>query len=207
MDIILIRHLPIDINDSVCYGCSDVPLAISDEIAIQVTLDRLTYLGAPIPYRIWSSPLIRCSKVSERIAASLDVPFQSDIGLQEINFGSWEMHNWNNIDRTDLDAWANNLMETRIHKGESVAQFASRINQIFDVVSSINFPQWVFTHAGVIRVFTEIALRLPICTLLARSIPFGGIVWLRRDALYDVWKIIHWDNSNGSTYNINNVAN
>ncbi|MDU0810980.1 MAG: histidine phosphatase family protein [Burkholderia sp.] len=193
MDLLLIRHSPVDINDSVCYGCSDVPLALSEEVAAQSALERLALVSAPLPHIIWSSPLIRCSKVGKKLAESLDVPFQCDICWKEINFGSWEMNYWNDISRIDLDAWAANLIEFCTHGGESVAQFTKRISQIVEKVTAINLPQWAFTHLGVIRIFTEIVLRLPIGTLLKRQVSLGGIVWLRRNTLYDIWEIVFWD--------------
>ncbi|OXH82433.1 alpha-ribazole phosphatase, partial [Burkholderia multivorans] len=66
-----------------------------------------------------------------------------------------------------LDAWAADLMHARAHGGESVAQFAARVAQRADAIARLGLPQWIVTHAGVIRAFASHVLRVPLDTLLA----------------------------------------
>ena len=42
--------------------------------------------------RIISSPLQRCARFSEELAARLSLPMTLEPGLQELHFGDWEGH-------------------------------------------------------------------------------------------------------------------
>jgi alpha-ribazole phosphatase len=193
MDIVLIRHPAVDVDAGICYGRTDVPLAASADDGARAVRARVDALRVPLPARLWTSPLARCAAVGERLADALRVPLQRDVCWQEMDFGRWEMQRWDDIDRAALDAWAADLMHACVHGGESVARFAERIAHVLDATVQVGAPQWAITHAGVIRVFASHALRAPLDTLLARPVPPGGVVWLRRDAKRDAWGIVHWD--------------
>lgn len=193
MDVVLIRHPAVDVAPGVCYGRSDVPLAAPADAGAQAVRERLAGLRAPLPACIWSSPLTRCASVGARLAQTLGVPLRRDARWQEMDFGSWEMQRWDGIDRAALDAWAADLMHACAHGGESVAQFSARVAQVLDASVQAGAPQWAVTHAGVMRAFASHALGVPLDALLARPVPLGGIVWLRRDAARGIWEIVHWD--------------
>lgn len=193
MDVVLIRHPAVAVDPGVCYGRSDVPLAASAQAGAQGMRERLDALRAPLPQRIWSSPLARCASVGERLAQALGVPLQYDGCWQEMDFGAWEMQRWDDIDRAALDAWAADLMHACAHGGESVARFAARVAQGVDATVQADAPQWAVTHAGVIRAFASQVLRVPLDALLSRPVPFGGIVWLRMRDAAGAWEIVHWD--------------
>lgn len=193
MDLVLIRHPAVDIEPGVCYGRSDVPLAASADAGAQAVRERLAALGAPLPEQVWTSPLTRCAAVAERLAQALDVPLRRDAGWQEMDFGTWELRRWDDIDRAALDAWAADLMHACAHGGESVARFAARVARTAGVLAQTDTPQWALTHAGVIRALASHALRVPLDTLLSRPVPTGGVVWLRRDAAACPWEVVHWD--------------
>ncbi|MGU7781786.1 alpha-ribazole phosphatase [Burkholderia sp. PU8-34] len=193
MDVVLIRHPAVDVDAGVCYGRSDVPLAAPAEAGAQAVHARVAALRAPLPERIGCSPLTRCASVAECLAHALGVPLQRDARWQEMDFGAWEMQRWDDIDRAALDAWAADLMHACEHGGESVARFAARVAQMVDTVAQNGAPQWVITHAGVIRVFASQVLRMPLDSLLSRPVPYGGIVWLRRCDASGAWEMVHWD--------------
>jgi len=193
MDVVLIRHPAVDVAPGVCYGRSDVPLAAPADAGAQAVRERLAGLRAPLPACIWSSPLARCASIGEPLAQTLGVPLRRDARWQEMDFGSWEMQRWDDIDRAALDAWAADLMHACAHGGESVAWFAARVAQVLDATVQAGAPQWAVTHAGVMRAFASHALGVPLDALLARPVPLGGIVWLRRDTARGVWEIAHWD--------------
>ncbi|WP_261527729.1 alpha-ribazole phosphatase [Burkholderia multivorans] len=195
MDVVLIRHPAVAVASGVCYGRTDVPLAGSADAAARLLRDRLSALGAPLPACIGTSPLMRCATVADRLAHACGVPCERDAGWQELDFGVWEMQRWNDIDRAALDAWAADLMHARAHGGESVAQFAARVAQRADAIARLGLPQWIVTHAGVIRAFASLVLRVPLDTLLARPVPTGGIVWLRADEGGDAWDVVQWDDA------------
>ncbi|WP_175770096.1 alpha-ribazole phosphatase [Burkholderia anthina] len=193
MDVVLIRHPAVAVEPGVCYGRSDVPLATPAEPGALAVRDHLLALGAPAPAQVWTSPLMRCSSVADRLAQALDVPLRCDAGWQEMDFGTWEMQRWDDIDRAALDAWAADLMHACAHGGESVARFAARVARVADALTQADAPYWALTHAGVIRAFASHVLRVPLDTLLSRPVPTGGVVWLRADDAARTWEIVHWD--------------
>ncbi|RQS57462.1 MULTISPECIES: alpha-ribazole phosphatase [unclassified Burkholderia] len=193
MDLVLIRHPAVAVEQGVCYGRSDVPLAAPAEAGARTMRERLAALGAPLPAQVWTSPLTRCASVAERLAHAFDVPLRRDAGWQEMDFGAWELQRWDDIDRAALDAWAADLMHACAHGGESVAQFVERVARVAGEVAQADAPQWAITHAGVIRAFASHALRVPLDTLLSRPVPTGGVVWLRMEDAARTWEVVHWD--------------
>ncbi|MBM2774454.1 alpha-ribazole phosphatase [Burkholderia territorii] len=193
MDLVLIRHPAVAVEPGICYGRSDVPLAASAEAAARAVRARLAALGAPLPEQVWTSPLTRCASVAERLAQAFDVPLRCDAGWQEMDFGTWELRRWDDIDRAALDAWAADLMHACAHGGESVARFAARVARVADALTRTDAPQWALTHAGVIRAFASYALRVPLDTLLSRPVPTGGVVWLRTQDAARTWEVVQWD--------------
>ncbi|WP_333994705.1 alpha-ribazole phosphatase [Burkholderia orbicola] len=193
MDIVLIRHPAVGIEPGVCYGRSDVPLADSADGSAQAVRAHLAELGAPLPEQVRTSPLTRCASIAERLALTFDVPLRRDADWQEMDFGAWEMQRWDDIDRAALDAWAADLMHACAHGGESVARFVARVARQADALAECDGPQWVVTHAGVVRAFASHVLRVPLDTLLSRPVPTGGVVWLRTDDDTRTWEVVHWD--------------
>lgn len=192
MDVVLIRHPAVDIEPGICYGRSDVPLAAPADAGARAVHAHLSALGAPSPRQVWTSPLTRCVSVAERLAQVFDVPLRCDADWQEMDFGAWEMQRWDDIDRAALDAWAADLMHACAHGGESVARLVERVARRADALARFDEPQWVVTHAGVIRAFASHVLRVPLETLLSRPVPTGGCVWLRADHGARAWEVMHW---------------
>ncbi|HDR8861949.1 TPA: alpha-ribazole phosphatase [Burkholderia territorii] len=193
MDLVLIRHPAVAVEPGICYGRSDVPLVASAEAGARAVRARLAALGAPLPEQVWTSPLTRCASVAERLAQAFGVPLRRDAGWQEMDFGTWELRRWGDIDRAALDAWAADLMHACAHGGESVARFAARVARVADALTRTDAPQWALTHAGVIRAFASHALRVPLDTLLSRPVPTGGVVWLRTQDAARTWEVVQWD--------------
>ncbi|KWH61481.1 alpha-ribazole phosphatase [Burkholderia arboris] len=193
MDVVLIRHPAVGIEPGVCYGRSDVPLAESADDGARAVRAHLAERGVPSPEQVWTSPLTRCASVAERLARVFDAPLRRDGDWQEMDFGAWEMRRWDDIDRAALDAWAADLMHACAHGGESVARFAARVARQADALAAFDGPQWIVTHAGVIRAFASHVLRIPLDTLLSRPVPTGGVVWLRMEDAARTWEVVHWD--------------
>ncbi|HEX5538399.1 MAG TPA: histidine phosphatase family protein, partial [Methylophilaceae bacterium] len=97
MELYLIRHTTPEIAKGVCYGQSDIDLAASFD-------DELALLRAKLPLApavIYSSPSQRCLKLATAIAG--DWPIQQDPRLMELHFGEWELRQWDDIPREQLD--------------------------------------------------------------------------------------------------------
>jgi len=66
-----------------------------------------------------------------------------------MNFGDWEGQAWDDIPRTQLDAWAADVAGYAPPGGESPLSLQRRA---LDFVADLNVPEAVIvTHAGVIR--------------------------------------------------------
>jgi len=195
MDIVLIRHPAVSVQEGVCYGQSDVPLADAPETSAAALAVRLATLQVPAPRVLLSSPLTRCATVAAALAANFGSAYSTDDSLKEMDFGTWELQRWDDIDRALLDAWAADFEGARAHGGESVEQFVTRVRAWFDVFQQTRelSPAYVVTHAGVIRVIAATVLGLPVQRCLNWSIDMSGCVWLRRDDESLQWSIVRWN--------------
>lgn len=94
---------------------------------------------------VWTSPLRRCRDLAERLHPQPII----DDRLAEMHFGDWEGRRWDDIPRTELDAWAADVAGYAPPGGESPRQLQRRA---LDFVESLDVPEAVIvTHAGVIR--------------------------------------------------------
>lgn len=101
-----------------------------------------------------SSPLGRCRALAERIGSAFHLQPAYDRRLQELDFGTWEGQNWNDIPRTELDAWAADFLHARPHGGESVHAFVARVHEVLAELRKDCISRLVVTHAGVIKAST-----------------------------------------------------
>ncbi|AXS78699.1 alpha-ribazole phosphatase family protein [Dechloromonas sp. HYN0024] len=145
----LIRHPKPMIEAGICYGRSDLPAAIES-----ADLARLrTELPPGLP--VWSSPLQRCRVLSDQLHAQPII----DDRLAEMNFGHWEGRPWDEIPRSQLDAWAADIANYAPPGGESPTALQQRA---LAFVAGLTVPEAVMvTHAGVIRMLLAHWLGLP----------------------------------------------
>ncbi|MFC0397774.1 alpha-ribazole phosphatase family protein [Paraburkholderia rhizosphaerae] len=195
MDVVLIRHPAVNVDAGVCYGDSDVPLAAGPDVSAEALAVRLATLQVPAPRVVLTSPLTRCATVAASLAANFGCSVSSDDSLKEMHFGTWELQRWDDIDRALLDAWAEDFEGARVHGGESVAQFVSRVRTWFDVFEQTRelSPAYVVTHAGVMRVIAALTLGLGIDACLPWVLDSGALVWLRRNDATMKWAIVRWN--------------
>ena len=84
-----------------------------------------------------------------------DVPYEIEPRFQEVDFGIFEMHSYDELKETpDYQAWLTGDNETNVPpKGESGAQMKKRVQEAF---SEIKEDTCVITHGGVIAAIMEI---------------------------------------------------
>ncbi|MEX3548516.1 MAG: alpha-ribazole phosphatase family protein [Burkholderia sp.] len=198
MDLVLIRHPAPAVEAGICYGASDLPLAgeVPAEAAAIVALLHSARVGRP--EAILASPLLRCASVAHEIGTLATQSVRLDARLREIDFGAWEMRRWDEIGAAALDRWQSDLMGAREHGGESTAQFMARIAsfaQPFVASLTEEATAILITHAGVIRALTSLWLGVPLDSLLARPIAYGGVVRFSRDA--HGWQLRQWHETLG----------
>jgi len=175
----LVRHPRVDIADGLCYGSSDVA-AIADH-AVRERLLAMLPRHAPL----FSSPLKRCAELAEVLAPALESgPPVYDPRLAEMHFGAWEMRAWDAIPRSEVDAWAADLIHHRPGDGENLLQVARRVRAFREELDKLDAADViVLCHAGTIRLLLagERGGTLEETALFAvqvRAIAYGEVVVL-----------------------------
>jgi len=147
LEIFIVRHTTPDVNKGVCYGQTDLKLSDSyprELAAIKPLLPRDIN-------HVYSSPLYRCASLAMDCYPSLDIVMSDD--LKELNFGDWEMKQWNDLSPQEINPWMNDFVYKCPPKGESMIDLKERvINWFFKLQMSKIQKTVIFTHAGVIRV-------------------------------------------------------
>lgn len=177
MQIYLVRHTETVAEPGVCYGQTDLALkepfhnefnAIVKELNIQNPL-------------IFSSPLIRCKLLANHIAEQTGSKQEVCCidQLQELNFGTWEMQKWDDIDPLQLNAWGNDFVFSCVPNGESFLQLYRRVSQFINHTLSQKHgstrPVVIVTHAGVIRCFHAYFNHIPLINVFNFKPNYGTI--------------------------------
>ncbi len=170
MPVTLLRHTTPAIAAGVCYGISDLDVADTFKDEAQLALENLP----PID-RVVSSPLLRCQRLANHIAAARQLPFSTDPRLREMDFGTWERRAWIDIPRAELDLWATDFLHARPHGGGSVAMLTARTREAIADVEDTQDHALIVTHAGVIKAALADG---DTAAAYAATISFGGFVTL-----------------------------
>ena len=147
----LLRHAQPLIAPGVCYGQLDVP---ADPSATLQAGMRFAH-AMPSHALLRHSPLQRCEQLALAVQSN-EAFLTPDPRLQEMHFGTWEGQSWNDIGRTAVDAWSQDLYHHAPGHGESLAHMLQRVRTALldswqhDSRLGTRDVVWV-THAGVIR--------------------------------------------------------
>jgi alpha-ribazole phosphatase len=189
MEIILIRHTNVDVGPEICYGKSDVALAKSfdaERLTVESKLSK-ELLERPRPV-FYSSALTRSIRLAAFLSKNSKTTYEARIN--EIDFGRWEMTRWNEIDRTEFDAWAEDYVNSRPPGGESFYELCARAWDFFlEMISKPNKKNCVVTHAGVIRSIICRCLNIPLKNAFNISVDFGSVTKINYDKCPGLFKI------------------
>lgn len=173
MECYLIRHTAPAVAAGVCYGRADVALA--DSFAAEAERVRAKLAGIAA-HACYSSPLTRCARLAELLAA--DAP-RHDVRLQELSFGAWEMLPWDAIPRSDLEQWSARYVDSAPPGGETYAALHARASAFFrELAARHDGAVFVVTHAGVIRALLAEVLQLPLRDTFRFHLDYGGVTRL-----------------------------
>lgn len=167
MELILIRHPRTLAAEGTCYGSRDLP---PDPIELARVHAALQAAGLPGDAPVFSSPLRRCAELARRLSPAPVF----DPNLAEMDFGSWELRNWADIPRADVDAWAADLLHYRPGDGESVLDVAHRVATALGAIRRrAGERAVVICHAGTMRLFATLVDGAPLelAALAAASNP------------------------------------
>ncbi|GLX14280.1 alpha-ribazole-5'-phosphate phosphatase [Pseudomonas straminea] len=133
-----------------------------------------------------SSPLQRCARFAEELAAARDLPLQFEPGLQELHFGEWEGRTAAQLMETNADDlgrfWADPYGFTP-PGGEPLPVFEARVLAALQRLHAEYRERQllVITHGGVMRLLLARARGLPREQLLQVSVAHGQRVHLQFD--------------------------
>jgi len=177
MEILLIRHTTPDVKPGTCYGQTNLDVNGTFEKEAS-EIERI--ISDFQPDSIFSSPLIRCTKLAKKLFP--DLPFQLDERLMEMSFGQWEKRPWQEIPKEELDSWANNFMNLSPPGGESFKDFIDRINEFeteaINIITSTKTA--IVTHSGVIRYFLMKHLHIPSDKIFNLQLNYGAVIQINQ---------------------------
>ena len=142
----LLRHPRTGIDPQICCGRFDVPADAAHEQ--QVFVHTVATLG---PQPVVTSPLQRCRRLAERIAAHWGVACRVDARLMELDFGQWEGRRWDDIPRREVDAWAADVLHFAPGGGETLVALGERLAPWLAEVRAGGAPLLAVTHGGPMR--------------------------------------------------------
>ena len=171
MKLTLIRHTSLQIEPGICYGQSDIDVAVGFADELACTQVKLTDIGFDAVY---SSPLQRCVKLAEGLNIGDTL---LDNRLKELHFGDWEMHAWDAIPRENFDDWAHDYANKAPPNGETFSQLQQRGISFLDEILSkhLNENIAVITHGGMIRALLAHALNMQLKGLFRFNIDYGSV--------------------------------
>lgn len=167
----LVRHAQPLIAHGICYGHLDVP---ADQDATQQAAQSFakTFKIArrhnatssdTQPISIYVSGLQRAQQLADELFLTLnnvaglgELQLQTDLRLNEMNFGIWEGKTWSAIPKEALDQWSSDFAQHKFGGEESSQDVINRVHAVYQTcleqaqTCNSNDVIWI-THAGVIR--------------------------------------------------------
>lgn len=137
--------------------------------------------------RIITSPLQRCARFAEELAAAGDLPLHVEPRLQELHFGDWEGRTAAQLMETDAEAlgafWSDPYAFTP-PRGERLTDFESRVLAALQHLQERHVSEHLLlvTHGGVMRLLLARLRGLPREQLLQVSVAHGQRVRITLDA-------------------------
>ncbi|HJY12345.1 MAG TPA: alpha-ribazole phosphatase [Flavobacterium sp.] len=174
MEIYLVRHTETACKKGICYGQSDVNLAEPFDSVFKNILLQL-----PSEAIILSSPLKRCVILAKYIRDNIKTIFyQEDKRLMEMDFGDWEMKNWNDILPEQLNPWMEDFVNVSASNGESFVELHNRVESFLTdlTLKEIKQPIVVVGHAGIIRSILCHHTDLPLKDAFQNKVDFGEVI-------------------------------
>ncbi len=149
MNIYLINHPEVYNPNSVCFGQSELPLIENFTIDFTWLSENLAHLKRHDHTSYFSSQFRRCTKLANFLS---DENYEVDKRLSDLNFGNWELKEWQEINSSHLTKWREDFVNYRMPKGESLADLFERINEFYQEILLLKKDNIVIvSHAAVIK--------------------------------------------------------
>lgn len=174
MEVYLVRHTETVCEKGICYGQSDVKIMEPYDGVFQSVLNQL-----PQDATLYSSPLLRCVLLANYIKENSEITaVNEDSRLMEMNFGDWEMKNWDVISPDDFTPWMTDFVNVRVPNGESFTDLHDRVIDFItnELQATNSKPVIIVAHAGIIRSFLCKISDLPLKDAFQNKVDFGAVI-------------------------------
>jgi len=171
MEVYLIRHTTPKIEKGICYGNSDIPLADSFPDELERIKQKLSLKTEQA--QVYSSPLQRCKILATSLFGENII---YDQRLKELNFGDWELKNWDHINQKSLNSWMDDFVNVPCPNGESYIDLSKRTSLFLEDIKKDNHSQnVVITHGGVIRSILSSINNIPLEDSFKIEVNYGDV--------------------------------
>lgn len=167
MIVYLIRHTTPDIDKGICYGQANIPLSETFEEEASFLLSKLKNIQID---DVISSPLQRCTE----LAAKINVDYSTNNNLKELDFGDWELTDWNKIPQEEIDPWMSDFVNVPVPNGESYIDLYTRVLPVYKNIKKNNTA--IVAHAGVLRSILAHITKTDLQDSFDFKIPYGTII-------------------------------
>ena len=154
-----IRHSKPYNPKDVCYGRLDFDVSPTFPEESSKAIDAFLKTGAK-PTCLYSSPLLRCMRLAEKVSEATGLPIEKKDNIIEISFGSWEGVKLSDVPKEEMMGWQQDLRGFRFPTGENFYDVDARVSEFLDTLPDDGEFLWV-THAGVIASLQHFACGLP----------------------------------------------
>lgn len=124
-----------------------------------------------------TSPLQRCHRFAEKIAAEKNIELLIAPEFQEFDFGLWENQDMEKVFKEEFDQikgmWSD-PMNFVAPEGESILNFEARVLKAwFGCLARPEERQLIVCHGGVIRILLKEILGLPFTNINRMDVPYA----------------------------------
>ena len=173
MEIYFIRHTSVAVPKGTCYGKTDVEL--SDTFEQEASITWKTIEGVTFD-KVYTSPLTRAVK----LASFCGFPYaEKDARLMELDFGEWEMKNYDQLYQSDprFLVWSNNYLTEHTPGGECVMDQYQRVQDFIQDAKSLGFKRIAaFCHGGILALALVIAGKVKLENAFNNVPPYGSVI-------------------------------
>lgn len=173
MKLYLVRHTSVAVENGLCYGRSDVAVAptfLQEASRVKAELEGKNFDA------VFCSPLSRCRQLAE--FCGFPHP-EVEARLRELDFGSWEMQKWEDIQDPALARWFEDWIHLPAGGAESYEQQYQRVADFLRELQRSSYEEvCAFTHRGSIACALVYAGICPIEKSFGTEIPYGSVTCL-----------------------------
>lgn len=192
MEVYLVRHTSVDVPRSICYGQSDVPVRDTfpqEAAAVKARLQHLVEKGflpdsAPVEHSsavaplhfdaVYTSPLSRCTRLAEFCGYG---GATREPRIKEMNFGDWEMQDYNSIKDPHLQVWFNDWVNVRTQGGESFTDQMHRVGEFLQELKDAGKENvLLFCHGGVLACAKVLGGKIGVREAFSTLDDYGSII-------------------------------